>query len=48
MKPIFQREREVLTEATETARDSINVALIVAGLAVVLASAAIVISVRSN
>lgn len=45
---MFRREREAVVEATATARDSINVALVVAGLAVVLASVAIIISVSRS
>lgn len=45
---MFKREREAVVEATETARDGINVALIVAGVAVLLAAAAIVICVSKG
>jgi hypothetical protein len=45
---MFRREREAVIDAAETAREGINVALIVAGLAIVLASVAIVVSVTRS
>jgi hypothetical protein len=45
---VFRKEREVVQEATVTAKNSINVALLVAGVAIVLAAVAVVISVSRS
>jgi hypothetical protein len=42
---IFKQERKAITEATETAKQSINVALIIAGAALVVATIALVVGV---
>jgi hypothetical protein len=42
---IFAKERQAIEQATQTASDGINVALIVASIAVAMAAVALVVSV---
>jgi len=41
----LRKTQQVIEDATETARDSINVALVVSAVAVALAAAAVIIAV---
>ena len=45
---MFRAERDAVLAATETAKDSIDVALLVSSVAVALAAVAVVISVRNS
>lgn len=42
---MFRREREAVVDATEAAKNSINVSLAVASVAVVIAAVALVVAV---
>jgi hypothetical protein len=42
---MFSKERAAIVDATETARDGINLALVVASIAVAMAAVALVVAV---
>jgi hypothetical protein len=45
---IFAKERAAIVDATGTARDGINVALVVASVAVAIAAVALVVAVNNG
>jgi hypothetical protein len=48
LSSMFARERAVIEQATQTASDGINVALVVASVAVLLAGAALAVALLSK
>lgn len=45
---MFKREREAVIDATETAKTSINVALVIASAAVIIAAVALAVAISKT